>query len=162
MGVFRAYETDTGLEIPELTAANCGQMLLGVERSVFTRAGFLRFTDLPVPQDAALRHRLNALVTPGDESGAAEALGQKLRVLKNRCRYTRSGLLPQAEAQRSELEGKLREIDDLTTQAERLHKRHGEVEQWTAQLENHKKALAYAAAQDDALRVEAGQGLSGR
>ena len=155
MGVFRAYETDTGLEIPELTAANCGQMLLGVERSVFTRAGFLRFTDLPVTQDDALRHRLNALVTTGDESGAAEALGQKLRDLKNRCRYNRSGLLPQAESQRSELEGKLREIDDLTTQAERLRKRHGEVEQWTAQLENHKKALAYAAAQDDALRVEA-------
>jgi hypothetical protein len=76
MGIFRAYETATGLDIPELTAANCGQTLLGVERSVFTRSGFLRFSDLPVTQDDALRHRLNALVTTGDESGAAEALGQ--------------------------------------------------------------------------------------
>ena len=44
-GDFRAYETDSGLDIPELTASNCGQMLLGVERSVFLRAGFLRLTD---------------------------------------------------------------------------------------------------------------------
>ncbi|MEE1327623.1 MAG: AAA family ATPase, partial [Oscillospiraceae bacterium] len=35
LGEFRAYETETGLEIQELTAANCGQLLLGVERSVF-------------------------------------------------------------------------------------------------------------------------------
>ena len=34
MGEFRAYETDSGLPVPELTAANCGQTLLGVERSV--------------------------------------------------------------------------------------------------------------------------------
>ena len=155
MGIFRAYETATGLEIPELTAANCGQTLLGVERSVFTRAGFLRFSDLPVTQDDALRHRLNALVTTGDESGAAEALGQKLRDLKNRCRYNKSGLLPQTESQRDQLEGKLQELNDLNTQAQRLRKRQQEVEQWIAQLENHKTALQFAAAQDDAQRVAA-------
>ena len=31
MGVFRAYETATGLDIPEITAQNCGEMILGVE-----------------------------------------------------------------------------------------------------------------------------------
>ena len=47
MGTFRAYETDTGLDIPELTEENCGQMLLGVEKEVFSRSAFLRFSDLP-------------------------------------------------------------------------------------------------------------------
>ena len=154
MGVFRAFETDTGLELPELTASNCGQVLLGVERSVFTRSAFLRFSDLPVTQDDALRHRLNALVTTGDESGAAEALGQKLRDLKNRCRYNRSGLLPQAEAQRDELEGKLTELNELTAQAQRLRERQQELTVWTARLENHKAALRYAAAREDAQRVK--------
>ena len=42
LGEFRAYETETGLEVPELTAANCGQTLLGVEKNVFVRAGFIR------------------------------------------------------------------------------------------------------------------------
>lgn len=86
LGEFRAYETETGLPIPELTAANCGQTLLGVEQTVFRRAGFIRHSDLPVTQDEALRRRLNALVTTGDESGAADKLAQQLKELKNRCR----------------------------------------------------------------------------
>ena len=50
----------------ELTAANCGEKLLGVEQSVFARAGFVRLKDMPVTQDESLRRRLNALVTTGD------------------------------------------------------------------------------------------------
>ena len=78
--------------------------LLGVERSVFVRAGFLKMSDLPVTQDDALRRRLNNLVTTGDESGAGEKLAQSLKELKNKCRYNRNGLLPQAEAERDKLE----------------------------------------------------------
>jgi hypothetical protein len=74
LGEFRAYETKTGVDVPELTAANCGQLLLGVEQSVFRRAGFIRLSDLPVTQDEALRRRLNALVTTGDESGDGDRL----------------------------------------------------------------------------------------
>lgn len=153
MGVFRAYETETGLEVAELTATNCGQLLLGVERSVFSRSAFLRFSDLPVTQDDALRHRLNALVTTGDESGAAEALGQKLRDLKNRCRYNKSGLLPQVEAQRDMLEKKLTENNNLTALEARTRQRLEELEIWTAQLENHKTALEYEAALSDAAKL---------
>ena len=129
MGIFRAYETQTGLEIPELRADNCGQMLLGVEKSVFLRSGFLRLTDLPVTQDESLRRRLNALVTTGDESGTADALAQKLRDLKNRCRANRvSGLLPQAEAQRAALENDLAQLQQLQSQTGKLQLRQQEVE----------------------------------
>ena len=86
LGEFRAFETDTGLDVPELTAANCGAMLLGVERSVYTRSGFIRFNDLPLTQDDALRRRLNALVTTGDESATGDRLAGALRDLKNSCR----------------------------------------------------------------------------
>ena len=106
-GEFSAFETDTGIQVPELTAANCGQMLLGVERAVFARAGFLKLTDLPVTQDDALRRRLNSLVTTGDESGAGDKLASKLKDLKNKVRYNRSGLLPQAEEQREQLQQRL-------------------------------------------------------
>ena len=91
LGDFKAYETASGLPVTELTAANCGQMLLGVEQSVFRRSSFIRHADLPVTQDEALRRRLNALVTTGDESGAADRLAQTLKELKNRCRYNRTG-----------------------------------------------------------------------
>ena len=144
--VFRAYETQTGLDVSELTAANCGQMLLGVEKSVFLRAGFLKLTDLPVTQDEALRRRLNAMVTTGDESGTGDELAQKLKDLKNRCRLNRStGLLPQAEAQQQELQSKLTEHQQLQEQSGRIQRRLEELDSHHKALLNHKAALQYAA-----------------
>ena len=144
LGEFKAYETESGLPVEELTAANCGQMLLGVEQTVFRRAGFIRFSDLPVTQDEALRRRLNALVTTGDDSGAADRLAASLKDLKNRCRYNRTGLLPQAEAQRDAIEDKLTELETLNTQCQKLKMRIDEVKDWLRQLYNHQQALAYA------------------
>ncbi len=152
-GDFKAYETASGLPVPELTAANCGSVLLGVEKSVFTRSAFIRLTDMPVTQDEALRARLNALVTTGDESGAAENLERRLRDLKNRCRYNKSGLLPQAEAEAAALEQKLRELERLDAQIQDLKARQNQLEFQLSRLENHRDALAYAKAQEDAAHV---------
>ena len=88
LGEFQAYETASGLPVEELNAANCGAQLLGVEQTVYHRAGFIRFSDLPVTQDEALRRRLNALVTTGDESGAADRLAAQLKDLRNKCRWS--------------------------------------------------------------------------
>ena len=144
MGVFRAYETGSGLDIPELTGSNCGQMLLGVERSVFARAGFIRLTDLPVVQDEALRRRLNNLVTTGDESGTADRLGSTLRELKNKCRSNKAnGLIPEAEARRDTLRQQLSSLQDLQQRTESLQTRQQELEEQLRQLENHKQALDY-------------------
>lgn len=142
-GQFKAYETESGMEVPELTAANCGQQLLGVEQSVFARAGFIRLKDMPVTQDEALRKRLNALVTTGDESGSADVLAQKLKDVKNRCRFNRSGLLPQAELQQRELASKLDEMANLEVQMQTIEKRQGELKAYQAELLNHKQTLQY-------------------
>ena len=143
LGSFRAYETHTGMEVPELDGSNCGFLLLGVERSVYQRAGFIRLSDLQVTQDEALRRRLNQLVTTGDDSGDQAKLEKGLRELKNRCRYNRSGLLPQAIAQREGLRSTLEELEALQAQQERIA---AELEQNAAQqkmLANHTAALAY-------------------
>ena len=153
LGEFQAYETDSGLPVTELTASNCGAMLLGVEQSVFRRAGFIRHADLPVTQDEALRRRLNALVTTGDDSGAADRLAEELKILKNRCRYNRSGLLPQAEAERDALADKIREMDDLNIQIGNLEHQVGEIKNWLKQLYNHQQAQAYAKMQEDEARI---------
>ena len=125
---FQAFETDTGLPVPELTAENCGQVLLGVEKEVFLRSAFIRLADLPVTANEALRRRLNALVTTGDESSAGDLLSDRLAKAKNEIRSNRShGLLPQAEAQKQALTDKLeqlsqlrRQIKDLTAQQAQL------------------------------------------
>lgn len=153
LGDFRAYETESGLAVPELTAAGCGQMLLGVEQSVFHRSGFIRLADLPVTQDKALRRRLNELVTTGDESGDAERLEKGLKELKNKCRYNRSGLLPQAEGRLKELEATAQQRQTLLEQCQTLSRRLGETTVWRQALENHRAALQYAAAQEDLRRV---------
>ena len=132
-------------------------MLLGVERSVFQRSGFIRLSDLPVSGDDALRRRLNALVTTGDESGDGARLEQGLKELKNRCRYNRSGLLPQAEQERDTLREMLRELESLGIQQEKLTRLSEENRQRQAKLQNHMAALDYEAAQTDAARVEQAQ-----
>lgn len=154
MGEFRAYETGSGIAVPELTATTCGEMLLGVERSVFLRSGFLRLTDLPVTEDEALRRRLNALVTTGDESGAADTLGQKLKDLKNKCRSNRAnGLIPQAEAEKTAIEGKLRQLQELQSQSEAAGQRQQELKTYLTELENHQIALDYAAGEENNRRI---------
>ena len=154
-GEFRAYETDSGLNVPELTSANCGQTLLGVERSVFVRSAFIKLTDLPVTQDEALRRRLNALVTTGDESGASDTLAQKLKDLRNKCRHNRTGLLPQAELQQKELSDKLQGLHALQEQSRNIQQQQLQLQREAAALENHSRALAYEASRQDAQRVEA-------
>ncbi len=140
---FKAYETHSGLDVPELTASSCGQMLLGVEQSVFTRAGLLRQTDMPVTEDEKLRSRLNALVTTGDDSGTPEILAQKLKELKNRCRFNKTGLIPQTRAQLEQLEADLDRMQTLKTQVDQLQKRLEERQTHRKALENHLQTLAY-------------------
>ena len=142
-GQFAAYETESGIPVPELTAANCGLELMGVEQSVFARAGFIRLRDMPVTQDESLRRRLHALVTTGDESDSADDLAQKLKDLKNRCRFNRSGLLPQAEVEESVLRQKLEELESLQRQITAIEKRQEELRDYQSELENHKQALLF-------------------
>lgn len=153
MGEFRAYETQGGLAVAELTAANCGQLLLGVERSVFQRSGFIRLADLPVTEDDALRRRLNALVTTGDESGAADVLAQRLKELKNKCRYNRTGLLPVAENEATEAEENLKKIAVFSEKCEENEAQLHALSRHIQALENHQAALEYLAAAENDRRV---------
>ena len=148
MGDFLAWETQTGLAVRELTGENCGQILLGVEKSVFLRTGFLRFSDLPVTADENLRRRLNDLVTTGDESGSAEKLAGKLRELRNRCRHNQTGLIPECQSRISQLQEQLWERQSLQTQHDRLKEQVREMEQEMEALEVHRAALVRKEAQD--------------
>ena len=152
-GVFRAYETQTGVAVPELTADNCGLTLLGVEKNVFLRAGFLKLTDMPVTDDQALRRRLNALVTTGDESGASDKLAEKLHDLDNKCSRNKTGQLSQAKAQQAALQDKLDQIGTCRHQMQHIKKQQAALEEEVRRLENHRAYLAYQKSKDDLQRV---------
>ena len=160
MGDFLAWETKTGISVRELTAENCGQMLLGVEKRVFLRTGFLRFSDLPVRQDEQLRRRLNDLVTTGDETGDAELLGEKLMELRNRCRHNQTGLIPQCQ-------GELRQLQEQLWECQRLHSQHDALaeqvrglENELAELQNHRDWLDYADARAHRESIGKAEGAS--
>ena len=155
LGQFRAYETHTGLEIPELTGENCGQQLLGVEKSVFLRSAFIRLQDLPVRDDEALRRRLNNLVTTGDERGGGQQLAAELKELKHKIRYNRSGLLPQLEADRDRLRLEVAEYRELNGNIQSLQRRLDDLEDWRIALENHLTALEFQASEADRQKVQA-------
>ena len=157
MGEFLAYDTRSGMTIGELNGQNCGEKLLGVERSVFLRSGFIRFSDLNITDDEALRRRLNNLVTTGDENSAADGLGDQLRDLKNKIRHNRTGLLPQAEAEKERLEASLKEMEQLEVRNDEILRQMDEIEDWRMALENHRDALAYSDSLDDARRVAAAE-----
>ncbi len=158
MGEVSAYETHTGVPVAELCVSAPGQVLLGVERSVFSRAGFLRFSEMPVTADDSLRRRLNELVTTADESGAADDLAQKLKDLKNRCRANaKKGLIPEAEGQIADLERKLQQIESLEYQLTSIATRQKELEEEARLLKNHQQALEYEKHQQYAQKLTSAQ-----
>ena len=137
LGEFRAYETASGLMVPELTAQNCGRELLGVEREVFCRTGFIRQEDLSDFQSELLRSRLTDLVTTGDDSGDAKVLSDSLKDLKNRCKRQ----IPQAQARLAQLEDRLQELKDLEVRCAQLEAQAKEAESNQRKLESHLSAL---------------------
>ena len=141
LGEFAAFETSTGLPIRELTADNCGQTLLGVEKSVFKRSGFITLKDMPVTNDEALRRRLNSLVTTGDESEQADHLAAKLKELKNRCQYHSSGLIPECRRELEEGQQRLSRREMLEQRLETARNQEGEYARQLEALELHSRWL---------------------
>ena len=158
MGEFRAYETASGLPVRELTAENCGLLLLGVEEAVFERSAFLRQAGLAVTQTGALEQRLGALVTTGEETVSYSETERRLRDWRNACRHNQTGELPRLERQLAETEDTLAQIHALQEQsmglraeeerqnAELLHL--SRLERGLRAAENHKKREAVARAEE--------------
>lgn len=155
LGEFQAYETRTGLPVPELTAENCGMVLLGVEKSVFQRTGFIRFSDLAVVPDENLWERLRQSVTSGDESSGNAALGKRLRELKNKCRSPRGGLIPDVQRQIQALESQMQEWQNLEELHRRLTAQSESASEELRALERHSRVLDYRAAKADREQTEA-------
>ncbi|MGM9662436.1 MAG: ATP-binding protein [Oscillospiraceae bacterium] len=146
MGRFSAVYTGTSEPVPGLTAANCGETLLGVPREVFERSAFIRQTGLAVDQDAELERRIAALLSTGEERVSFSQVYDALKAQLNRRRHNRTGLLPALEGELAALEEQLRQMDALEerleeyrAEEERLRGREGALRQ---ELRRHELADA--------------------
>ncbi|MGM9619350.1 MAG: ATP-binding protein [Oscillospiraceae bacterium] len=177
MGRFSAVYTGTSEPVPGLTAAGCGETLLGVPQEVFERSAFIRQTGLAVDQDAELERRIAALLSTGEERASFSQVYDALKAQLNRRRHYKTGLLPTLEGELSALEEQLRQADTLQdrlgeyrAEAEQLRaresalrqelRRHAQAdaaESWerlNAAKQAAEDAEAQAAALDEALRRE--------
>ena len=144
MGEFRAYETESGIPVTELTGENCGRVLCGVERSVFERTAFIRQLGLAVSGDAALEKRLSALVSTGEDG--AKSYSELEAMLKKRKNGLsgRTGKIPELTAQLDAIRKNLHELDAMQEDVMRLSAKQEETAKEIARLEELQQRIARA------------------
>lgn len=156
-GKFEAVDTLTGEPVAGLTAANAGEVLLGVPREVFERSAFVGQGATAVDAAPALEKRIAALVSSGLEDVSSTESRTRLRDWLNRRRHNKTGLIPK-------LEGELAALDEtLARQAQAHHmaeQARQEVERLTGEkgrLEGQLAACRSAENQARRERYEAAQ-----
>ena len=110
LNLFRAFYSDSGAAVPELTADNCGQILLGAEKSVFERSAFIRQAGLNIGADPALEARLHAMVTTGEESVSLSGAQEVLKNRRNQLGRNHTGKLSKVTEELEQIRRSLEEI----------------------------------------------------
>ncbi len=151
LGEFLAWETQTGRALRELTAENCGQVLLGVDRALFLQTGFVPSAELPESRRQPLRPE--DLPLPGSGGSQARKLAGQLRTLQERCAGS-DGRIAECQSRLRALQETHWSLQHLQNQHDALCGRSLELEQELEQLENHRTALAWAQAQADQQLLE--------
>lgn len=152
MGKFRAYHTETGTEIEELTADNCGQALLGVSRAAYERSAFIGQNAMAVTQEASLEQRLASLAATGDETVSYSAVFDVLKRWKNNIfANSAHGRRVEAQAELDAIAAKLHKIEethradlDLADEQRKLEAEHAELTKAAALLQLKEKAAVAA------------------
>ena len=102
-GKFEAVDTRTGEPIPELTAENVGETLIGAPREVFERSAFVGQGATAVDGSPALEKRISALVSSGEEDVSGAQVERKLKDWLNRRKHNKTGWIPELEQTITEL-----------------------------------------------------------
>ena len=114
MGRFSAVYTGSGEAVDGLTAADCGETLLGVPCEVYERSAFIRQSSLTVDASTELERRIAALITTGEEGQSFSEASAALKKQLNARKYNKSGRIPALEAEISAQERALEELSQLT------------------------------------------------
>lgn len=114
MGRFSAVYTGSGEAVDGLTAADCGETLLGIPCEVYERSAFIRQSSLTVDASAELERRIAALITTGEEGQSFSEASAALKKQLNARKYNKSGRIPALESEISAQERALDELSQLT------------------------------------------------
>lgn len=139
MGEFSCTYYNTSTPVPDITAANLGEALLGVPREVFERSAFISQSGLAVDQDAELERRIAALITTGEEETSFSETYDRLKKQLNRRRHNKTGQIPTLEREMDELHASLATLESYTARAGELQ---SDLEQTAASIEALETAQA--------------------
>ena len=114
MGRFSAIYTGSGESVDGLTAADCGETLLGIPCEIYERSAFIRQSSLTVDASAELERRIAALITTGEEGQSFSEASAALKKQLNTRKYNKSGRIPALEAEIVAQERSLAELSQLT------------------------------------------------
>ena len=133
-GAFSAVYSDTGESVPGLTAANCGETILGVSRSVFEKSAFVGQGGAAISADGELERRIAALVSSGEEDVSYSQVEDTLKEWLRRRKYNKSGQIPRLENELAVLDDTLARQDQAARQAEEARRDLEELTRWRDSL----------------------------
>lgn len=116
MGEFSCTYTGTADPVPDMTAQELGENLLGINREVFVRSAFIGQSGLSLDQDADLERRISALITSGEEDVAFSEVYERLKKQRNLRRHNKTGQIPQLEEEIAQLRDTLAGLQELRRQ----------------------------------------------
>ena len=154
MGQFTAVYAGTSDSVEWLTAADCGETLLGVPQDVYERSAFIRQSGLTVDQSSALEKRIASLITTGEEGTSFSDASDRLKKQLNTRRHNKTGRLPQLEDELAELRGAQEELTGLTASLEADLERERALQAEIAQLRELLEAHNAADQADTAAAAE--------
>ena len=149
MGRFSAVYTGSGEAVDGLTAADCGETLLGVPCEVYERSAFIRQSSLTVDASAELERRIAALITTGEEGQSFSEASTALKKQLNARKYNKSGRIPALEAEISAQERALDELSQLTRSKRKAEEALASFDAEEASLREQLRAHDLCDAQDD-------------
>ena len=117
MGAFSCTYSDTATAVPDITAQDLGESLLGIGREAFVRSAFIGQSKVALDQDAELERRISTLVSSGQEDISFSESYERLKKQLNRHKHNKTGIIPALEAEISALTAQLENIHTLQEQA---------------------------------------------
>lgn len=139
MADLSAVYTGTGEAVPALRKGVPGETILGVTEPVYRRSAFITGDALGVDANSDLEKRITKLVTTGEERASYTEADDRLRRWQRKRRWRTSGLIPEAEDRRHEVQQKLYRIEDENKRLASLREQTEKLVEQQALLENERK-----------------------
>ena len=138
---FSAVYTGTNTPVEGMTGQNCGELLTGVSKEVFSRSAFIAQGGVAVSGSPELEKRIQQIVSSGDEQTSYSEAENRLRTWQHRRRYHRKGLLPVLEGEMDEAQ---RLLSDIGTSADSVREMEGQLQQLQLRCNDLEQSVAEA------------------